>query len=94
MPATASRSVSVGDLREHFADLTNRVSYAHERIIVTRRGAQVAALISIEDLALLDELFERLEDESDLADARAALHDPENGTARVSWDDLKANLGL
>jgi prevent-host-death family protein len=55
--------------RTTFSDLINRVAYGRERIVVTRRGHEVVAVVPVEDVALL----ELLEDEFDLTDARAAL---------------------
>ena len=60
-----------------------------ERVVLTRRGKELAAVVPIEDL----ELLERLEDRLDLEDARAALKDvKKKGT--VPWDKLKEELGL
>ena len=42
--------------RAEFADLVNRVVYGSERIVVTRHGKPIAAIIPAEDLARLEEL--------------------------------------
>ena len=52
-----------------FADTINRVAYGNERVVLRRRGKEVAAAVPIADLRLLEEL----EDRMDLVDARAAL---------------------
>ncbi len=78
--------LAANEARKDFADAINRVAYAGERIVVHRRGKDVAALISVEDLAIL----ENLEDMIDLADAREALK--ESGS--VSWEKMKKELGL
>ncbi len=59
----------VSKAREGFADTINRVAFGRERVVVKRRGKEVAAVVPIDDLRLLEEL----EDWIDLADARAAL---------------------
>lgn len=59
----------VSKAREGFADTINRVAFGRERVVVKRRGKEVAAVVPIDDLRLLEEL----EDRTDLADARAAL---------------------
>ena len=61
--------MKVVDIRNNLADALNRVAYAGERIVLERRGKGVAALVSMDDLALL----ERLEDEQDIKAARKAL---------------------
>jgi prevent-host-death family protein len=48
--------LNITDIRENLADALNRVAYAGERIILKRRTKSVAALVSIEDLALLEQL--------------------------------------
>ena len=41
------------EAREQLAELVNRAAYAHERIVLTRHGKDLAVLVSIEDLAIL-----------------------------------------
>ncbi|TDB75039.1 type II toxin-antitoxin system Phd/YefM family antitoxin [Actinomadura sp. KC216] len=46
--------VPVTEARAEFADLVNRVAYTGEPVKLTRRGRVMAALISPEDLELLE----------------------------------------
>ncbi|WP_131740241.1 type II toxin-antitoxin system Phd/YefM family antitoxin [Actinomadura roseirufa] len=46
----------VTEARKEFADLVNRVAYTGERVALTRRGKIMAALVSAEDLELLESL--------------------------------------
>lgn len=80
--------VRVSEAREGFAELVNRVAYGHERIRVARRGREIAALVPIEDLDLL----EHLEDIIDLAEARAAIADEENALP-IPWEQVRERLG-
>lgn len=73
-------------LRGELGDALNRVAYGGERIVLERRGKDVAALVPMEDLALLNQLEDRI----DLDAARKALAEP--GSA--SWEDVKQQLGL
>jgi hypothetical protein len=61
-----------------------------ERVVVVRDGERVAALISVEDLALFERLIEEAEDRSDVEAAREALS--ESGS--IPWENLKEELGL
>jgi prevent-host-death family protein len=79
----------ISEARESFSTTINRVAFGGERVVLTRHGRRVAAVVPIEDL----DLIEALEDERDLDDVRTALADPAN-LERVGWDDLKARLGL
>ena len=81
--------LAAGQVRKGFADALNRVAYGRERIVLHRRGKNVAAMVPVEDLALLEELETRL----DLEEARGALAEArKKGT--ISWEKLKAELGL
>jgi len=76
----------VSSLRENLADALNRVAYEGKRIVLVRRGKDVAALVPLDDLNLLDEL----EDRFDLEAAREALKEP----GAIPWEEVKADLGL
>jgi prevent-host-death family protein len=82
-------SVSTADARGQLADVINRAAYGKERIVLTRRGKEVAAIVPIEDLRWIEELEDRLDVEA----AREALAEVEvKGT--VSWEEVKRKLGL
>ncbi|MEU3029734.1 type II toxin-antitoxin system Phd/YefM family antitoxin [Streptomyces incarnatus] len=48
--------IPVTQARAELADLINRVVYGGERVVVTRHGKPLAALVSAADLARLDAL--------------------------------------
>lgn len=52
MPSTISTSKA----REFLADIVTEVAYKGERVILTRHGKPVAAIISAEDLERLEAL--------------------------------------
>ena len=81
--------VSVSEARESFADLVNRVAYRQERVLVTRRGKPVAAIIPMEQV----EFLERAEDEYDLRLADEARRELEQ-TPAIPWEQVKRELGL
>jgi prevent-host-death family protein len=81
-------TISISEARDDFAELVNRVAYAHERVRLVRRGRDLAAVVPTEDL----ELLEALDDELDLAAARDALADPANA-GRIPWEDIRPRLG-
>jgi len=81
--------ISASKARSDLAEVLNRVAYKGERVLLHRRGKNVAAVVPLEDFALL----EKLEDEMDLRDARAALREVrKKGT--IPWEKVKADLGL
>lgn len=67
--ATKMLTLDATKARDEFADTINRAAYGKERVILTRRGRELAAVVPIEDVRLLTELEARL----DLQDARAIL---------------------
>ena len=79
--------VSAVQVRKRLAEVINRAAFGKERVILARRGKAVAAIVSLEDV----ELLEALEDQIDLENARAALIEAEKeGT--VSWEEFKRAL--
>jgi prevent-host-death family protein len=81
--------LAASKVREGFSDTINRVAYGGERVILHRRGKEVAAVVPMEDLKLL----ETLEDRIDLEEARKSLaHVKKHGT--IPWAKVKAALGL
>ncbi len=79
-------NMNVVDIRNNLADAINRVAYANERIILERRGKGVAALVSIEDLELLEEM----ENRSDIRAAKKALKEK----GEISLEDYMKKHGL
>ncbi len=78
-------SITIGEAREHLADLGNRASLRGERVVVTRRGKRLFALVPVEDMDLL----ERLEDKMDLEAIEASRNEPTK-----PWAQVKKELGL
>ncbi len=84
--------LNISKAREEFPEIVNRASYAKERTIVSRRGKDLAAVIPIEDLYLLERLAREEQDRIDLEDARSALQEAEvKGTTPLR--DLMRELG-
>ena len=84
--------LNVSKAREEFPELVTRAVLVKERTIVSRHGKDVAAVIPIEDLRLLERLSKEEMDRVDLADALEALQEAKKkGT--VPLDDLIKELG-
>ncbi len=75
--------------RADFSDTLNRVAFGGERIMLSRRGKSLAALIPIEDLRLLERLTREEEDRIDNAAADAALAE---GKPFIPWEKIKAKM--
>ena len=78
-------TVTTAEARKKLAEIVNRVAYGKEPVILTRRGEEIAALISMEEL----ELLQLIEDHIDIEDALKALAEPgENIPAEKFWKEL------
>ncbi len=83
------RVYTTAQARDRFATVVNEAAFGAERVILTRHGKNIAALIPISDLDLLNEL-ERL---IDVEQARKALAEAKRvGTTALA--DLKKELDL
>lgn len=80
--------IGVSEARDNLSEVVDRTRYTHDRVVLTKRGREVGAIISIEDLKLL----EMLEDQLDIKEARQALEDSQG--ERISYDELRKRLGL
>ena len=84
-----AENVTTAKARTELAEIINRTTYAKERVVLTRRGKRVAAVVSVEDL----ELLEAIEDRIDLDAALKSLAETgKKGT--VSCALLKSELCL
>ncbi|MFC1765006.1 type II toxin-antitoxin system Phd/YefM family antitoxin [Planctomycetota bacterium] len=79
-------SLNISDARKDLRSLADKVRFMGERICVERNGEPAFAMVSFEDLLIL----EALEDKVDLGDAKKAMK--ERGS--VSLDEAKKMLGL
>lgn len=70
-------------VRQKFGELLNEVQYRRDRVLITKAGKPVAALIDVElfeKLRKLDEEFDRLIDEIKMRFAKVA---PQKGMALI-----------
>ena len=73
--------------RANLADTLNRVAYQRERIVLYRRGKDLAAVVPMSDY----ELLEKLEDKLDVEAAMKALAESKE---RIPYDQVRHDLGL
>ena len=78
--------VKVIDARKDLADILNRAAYGKERVVLTRRGKDVAAIVPMDDLAIL----EAIEDHMDVTESEKILERVRRGSEETL--SLKARL--
>jgi prevent-host-death family protein len=79
--------VKITAARSGFFDLFDKVARKHERIVIDRRGKDKVAMVPLEDL----ERLRALDDAADIAAADAALAE---SAERISYDEIRKELGL
>ena len=83
--------LAASQARDAFSDPLNRVAYRGERIVLRRRGKDLAAIVPIEDLRLI----EKIDDEFDVREARRAVSEMKRkGLKPVAYGQVRKRLGL
>lgn len=85
----AMDSVTTAEARKQLAELVNRVAYGKERVVLTRHGREVAAVVPLEDLRLLERLRVRMTRRQ----VRRALKEVQD-RGSVPWEALREALDL
>lgn len=81
--------INTVDAKEQFTDLVNRVAHDRERVVLTRRGKEVAVIISLDDFKLLQES----QNKYDLREALESFSEArEKGT--LTLNELETSIGV
>jgi prevent-host-death family protein len=80
---------TAAEMRDNLAEVLNRAAYGQERIIVTRHGKALVAVVPIADL----EELERLEDEIDREEVLRSLESV-RAEGTVPWETVRTEAGL
>ena len=75
--------------QDRFPEILDTAITSKERVVLTRQGKPVAAVVPIEDL----ERLEAIEDRLDVEAARGALREAETG-GTTPWEEVKKEAGL
>ena len=78
--------ISMTKARQDFTNIANRVMFGSERICIEKNNKPAVAVVSVEDL----EILEKLEDQIDIQAAKAAL---KKGKF-ITLEALKKQLGI
>ncbi len=79
--------IAVIDARKDLADILNRAAYGKERVVLTRRGKDVAALVPMDDLNIL----EAIEDHMDVTESEKIMARVRAGSEQLlSLGEVKA----
>ncbi len=79
-----NQSLPVAEARARFADLLNKVAYRKDRIVLTRHGKGIVALIPAEDLEDLEAIEDRIDSE-----LLHGVSEEESSRDLVPWTTIK-----
>lgn len=78
---------ALASVRNRLSEMVDRVEREHGRVVITKHGRPAAVILSVDDLASLEETLEILSDRATLRDLREAAAGDERGeTAPLSKD--------
>ena len=86
-------TITAEKARNSFSELISHTAYSKERVVVTRNGKKMVAIIPVEELELLERVLDHIEDELDADDIKAALREFREGKT-VPWEQIKRELNL
>jgi prevent-host-death family protein len=81
---TIEKHISTVEARNRFSEVINRAAFGKERIVLTRRGKDLVAVVPMEDV----ELLERLADQLDIKLADAVKKIIEAGEPTIPLDEV------
>lgn len=58
------KKITIADARKKFANIINQVAFGNESFVLTRRGEPIAAIVSMKELKLLQDLEDRVDIEN------------------------------
>jgi prevent-host-death family protein len=86
-------TLSCREIKDHMAEILNRVAYNHKRYKITRHNKDMAIIISIEEWEAIEKILHKLEDEEDICEAEIALKEVEE-KGSIPFAEMKKRIGL
>jgi prevent-host-death family protein len=85
--------LSCREVKDHMAEILNRVAYNHKRYKIARHSKEMAIIISIDEWEAIEKVLHHLEDEEDTQEALQALKEIEEQGA-VPFKEMEKRIGL
>lgn len=86
-------TLSCREVKDHMAEILNRVAYNRKRYKIARHNKEMAIIISIDEWEAIEKILQQLEDEEDMQESLLALKEvKEQGP--VPFDEMKKRVGL
>jgi len=87
---TIKEHIPTVEARNRFSEVINRAAFGKERIVLTRRGKDLVAVVPMEDV----ELLESLADQLDIKLADAVKKNIEAGEPTMPLDEVAKAWGI
>lgn len=58
MAMTVEGSMALKDVKNHLSEVVDQVEREHERVVITKHGRPAAVVVSVDDLASLEETLD------------------------------------
>ncbi len=86
-------TISCREVKDHMAEVLNRVACNHKRYKITRHNKDMAIIISTDEWEAIEKILQKLENEEDLLEAKTALKEIEL-KGSIPFDEMKKRVGL
>ena len=86
-------SMALKDVKDHLSEVVDQVEREHDRVVITKHGRPAAVVVSIDDLASLEETLDVAGRPQLMRQIRSSLSDLAAGEAEVlSKDEILRTL--
>lgn len=86
-------TVSCREIKDHMAEILNKVAYNHKRYKIARHNKEMAIIISVEEWEAIEKILQKLEDEEDVCEAEIALKEIEE-KGFIPFNEMKRRMGF
>lgn len=87
MAMTVEGSMALKDVKNHLSEVVDQVEREHDRVVITKHGRPAAVVLSVDDLASLEETLDIAGRPALIKQIRASLADLAAGEAEVLTKD-------
>lgn len=84
---TVEGSMALKDVKNHLSEVVDQVEREHDRVVITRHGRPAAVVVSVDDLASLEETLDIAGRPQLMRQIRASLAELAAGEAEVLTKD-------
>lgn len=84
---TLEGSMALKDVKNHLSEVVDQVEREHDRVVITKHGRPAAVVLSVDDLASLEETLEIAGRPTLMRQVRASLNELAAGEAEVLSKD-------